>query len=109
MGQTCLKSSPTTASLWKWIGIANAGWPSTNVFNGNEALRAFDNIVNANATAVGCYGAFCDDRVSPAYVFSQRERRTGTLVYTFRESCENGRDVRVPEAVYANMDCLNTV
>uniref|UniRef100_A0A0K0DRC1 SCP domain-containing protein n=1 Tax=Angiostrongylus cantonensis TaxID=6313 RepID=A0A0K0DRC1_ANGCA len=82
--------SPITASMWKWTEIANAGWPADNVFNGNEVLRSFANMVSANATAAGCYSSTCVERASSACVFSQCAITNGVLVYTSGTPCENG-------------------
>ncbi|VDM54006.1 unnamed protein product [Angiostrongylus costaricensis] len=90
--------SPITASMWKWIGIANAGWPADNVFNGNEALRSFANMISANATAAGCYSATCKDRASSACFFSQPEVQVGTLVYSSGNPCGNAGQCTSPKS-----------
>ncbi|KAJ1356152.1 hypothetical protein KIN20_013816 [Parelaphostrongylus tenuis] len=82
--------NPISTSMWKWIGIANSGWPSTNIFNGSTKLRSFANMISSNATAVGCYSSFCKDHASSACVFSQPEVRTGTLVYSSGSPCKKG-------------------
>uniref|UniRef100_A0A0K0DQP1 SCP domain-containing protein n=1 Tax=Angiostrongylus cantonensis TaxID=6313 RepID=A0A0K0DQP1_ANGCA len=109
MGEEVLKS-PITMSMWKWGEIANASWPADNVFNGNEALRSFANMISANATAAGCYSATCGDRASSACFFSQPELQVGTLVYSSGNPCQNAGQCASPKnGVCENGLCVISV
>ncbi|KAJ1368833.1 hypothetical protein KIN20_030172 [Parelaphostrongylus tenuis] len=64
--------NPIVFSMWRWHIITKPGWPSSNIFNGNSDLRSFANMINANATAVGCYSAYCGATATSASYFSER-------------------------------------
>ncbi|KAJ1366429.1 hypothetical protein KIN20_027089, partial [Parelaphostrongylus tenuis] len=81
-------SNPLMNSILTWIETAKVKWPANNSLNENRAPYNFANMINANATAVGCYIAHCGNRVSTACVFSQPKPRVGTLVYTSGNTCK---------------------
>ncbi|VDM55712.1 unnamed protein product [Angiostrongylus costaricensis] len=61
---------PIQAALLDWSEISNLLWPANNVFDGNEALRPFANMIRARTVSVGCSGAMCMGSSAAACVFS---------------------------------------
>ncbi|KAJ1347788.1 hypothetical protein KIN20_002946 [Parelaphostrongylus tenuis] len=66
-------------------------------------------MITANATAVGCYYDFCENRASAACVFSQPEPQHEALVYTSGSPCTTGGNCTLPKTGVCEFGlCVNT-
>ncbi|KAJ1346750.1 hypothetical protein KIN20_001647 [Parelaphostrongylus tenuis] len=88
---------PIFESIEKWKKIELPLETSSNLPGDTSTFLDFFNMLNADATAVGCYSASCVDGTSTACVFSHPVPQNGARVYTPGNPCVSGGKCNSPK------------